>query len=62
VRTGKVSGHDEVVLDDEGSLLGVEDEPLDDLCEEKSQKMRIETEPPSRGGQKIYQILVKQHA
>lgn len=27
---GKVSGHDEIVLDDEGSLLGVHDESLDD--------------------------------
>lgn len=27
---GKVGGHDEIVLDDEGSLLGVHDETLDD--------------------------------
>jgi len=27
---GKISGHDEIVLDDEGSLLGVHDETLDD--------------------------------
>ena len=29
---GEVSGHDEVVLDDEGSLLCVQDETLDDLA------------------------------
>ena len=26
----EISGHDEVVLDDEGRLLGVEDKPLDE--------------------------------
>ena len=27
---GKIGGHDEVVLNDEGRLLGVEDKPLDE--------------------------------
>ena len=29
---GKVGGHDEIVLDDEGRLLGVHDEPLDNTA------------------------------